>query len=156
MAVYTYIDARTGKRTHIRALPTGLLIWLLKALAKKQRAHRWIVDAGNPPDIDVAIAEEVLRRIENGQIAHGDYLRALAARIASPRCKCGGPGLYIAGLETFCSQCRGRAVGVRVRLTRRLDSDKARAEEIANDHDRELRSSEKHHRAMGRNKGRHV
>lgn len=142
-----------GRKHLIRGLPTRLLAWLIKGIAQG-RARVVGVMRLEMPDVDldalgVALAREMRERLAK----EGNRSRRWfhwCARLDPPACACGGPGLYIVGVQTYCRACHGRARRDSQTHGRERDQRFGEKDAAFMDRMRVVDSARRHHMATGR------
>lgn len=130
-----------GVKREITDLPTGVLIGFL---------YRWFGKADEQREM---VRE--LRRRGNDRDASGQWFGKTLARmnqIDPPPCRCGRPGLYIVGRDTYCRKCKCLADVHRAGYSTQLDEYAADMERATADFEQRRLTRERKHRALG---GRH-
>lgn len=95
-----YWTTAPGQRIRPGQLSTGELIGALN--------KQW----GSPADVQKVARMLRARFVREGRVPYGPLLHRLN-RADPPPCRCGKPGLYIVGADTFCRACRPLAVVMR-------------------------------------------
>lgn len=128
-----YADTdRNGKERvqRIALMPFPLLMWIVTRAAS--RYSSFFSNSGNTDETIKSIVAEIEKRATGHGTAYiSTHLRHCMQRICPKPCACGSPGLYVVGVNTYCSKCRPKGVQQRLRYMMRESEQKSRAIEEA-------------------------